>query len=180
MTKSLQEQLLGAGLVKRNKAKALRNAQNVQRVKTTPEAEEAKRLAQQAREEKTLRDKELNQKKNEVAAQKALAAQITQLIQTHQISIDGGQMAYQFTDATKIKKIYVNALQHSQLVRGVVAIVKLPNVQDPSYFVLPRVIAEKIAQRDESLVVTLNTGSVDEVDEDDPYAAYQIPDDLMW
>jgi len=43
---------------------------------------------------------------------------------------------------------------------------------------VPRVIGEKIAQRDAALVVQVKRAA--EVDPDDPYAAYQIPDDLMW
>ena len=44
---------------------------------------------------------------------------------------------------------------------------------------VPRVIADKIAERDASLVVRVNKTST-EIDADDPYAAFQIPDDLMW
>jgi uncharacterized protein YaiL (DUF2058 family) len=44
---------------------------------------------------------------------------------------------------------------------------------------VPRVIADKIAERDPGLVVRVNKTKT-EIDDDDPYAAYQIPDDLMW
>jgi uncharacterized protein YaiL (DUF2058 family) len=44
---------------------------------------------------------------------------------------------------------------------------------------VPRIIADKIAERDASLVVRVNKSS-DENDADDAYAAFQIPDDLMW
>jgi uncharacterized protein YaiL (DUF2058 family) len=44
---------------------------------------------------------------------------------------------------------------------------------------VPRVIADKIAERDASLVVRVNKAST-AIEEDDPYAAFQIPDDLMW
>lgn len=37
----------------------------------------------------------------------------------------------------------------------------------------------KIQERDPSRILLLNT-HVEEADEDDPYAAYKIPDDLMW
>ena len=37
----------------------------------------------------------------------------------------------------------------------------------------------KIQERDPKRIVQLNT-QIEEVDADDPYAAYQIPDDLMW
>ena len=52
-------------------------------------------------------------------------------------------------------------------------------VQNGVVELVPRVIADKIAERDASLVVRVKkTETV--VEEDDPYAAFQIPDDLMW
>lgn len=181
MAKSLQEQLLSAGLVKKNKAKALRKAQqNIQRGKVTSESEEAKNLAQQSVQEKVQRDKALNQKKNEQARQKAVLAQIKQLIQSNQVATKDGDIAYQFSDGKKIKKIYVNKLLQSQLVKGILAIVKMPLEQEPSYYLVPRAIAEKVAQRDAALVVTLNDATPAELADDDPYAEYKIPDDLMW
>jgi uncharacterized protein YaiL (DUF2058 family) len=35
-------------------------------------------------------------------------------------------------------------------------------------------------QRDETAILLLNTSEPVAAGEDDPYAAYQIPDDLMW
>ena len=51
--------------------------------------------------------------------------------------------------------------------------------QGESVELVPRVIADKIAERDPSLVVRVNKSS-SEIDADDPYADYKIPDDLMW
>jgi uncharacterized protein YaiL (DUF2058 family) len=44
---------------------------------------------------------------------------------------------------------------------------------------VPKTVAEKISERDASLVVRVAKTS-SEVDVDDPYAAINIPDDLMW
>jgi uncharacterized protein YaiL (DUF2058 family) len=44
---------------------------------------------------------------------------------------------------------------------------------------VPRIIADKIAERDPAIVVRVKQASM-QVEEDDPYAAFQIPDDLMW
>jgi len=57
-----------------------------------------------------------------------------------------------------------------------VAIAKL----NDSYELLPAAAAEKIMQRDQDVIVVLNKNEQNEVAEDDPYADYQIPDDLMW
>jgi uncharacterized protein len=48
------------------------------------------------------------------------------------------------------------------------------------YELLPAAAAEKIMQRDALVIVLLNRNEQAAVDEDDPYASYQIPDDLMW
>ena len=49
------------------------------------------------------------------------------------------------------------------------------------YEVIPREAALKIQERAPERIVQLNILTESQVpDEDDPYAAYQIPDDLMW
>ena len=44
---------------------------------------------------------------------------------------------------------------------------------------MPGRIGAKIAERDPSLVVRV-TPSASALAEDDPYAEYKVPDDLMW
>jgi len=48
------------------------------------------------------------------------------------------------------------------------------------YELVPTPVAEKIQQRDVSYVITQVLSAPIETDEEDPYADYQIPDDLMW
>lgn len=176
MAKSLQDQLLSKGLIDKKKAKTIKKAQRVSKREQAAESDESKLRAQEALLAKSERDKELNRKKNEQAAQKAELAQIKQLIETKQINNAGGEIAYQFSHGKNIKKIYVNELLHEQLVKGLIAIV----TQVENYALVPRQVAEKIAQRDASFVVVLNSNKGDEADENDPYADYKIPDDLMW
>ncbi|MDF1820018.1 MAG: DUF2058 domain-containing protein [Alcanivoracaceae bacterium] len=181
MAKSLQEQLIGAGLVKKNKTKALRRAQQqAARGNSSAEAEEARRLAEEARQEKVARDKALNQEKNAQAQRKAINAQIVQLVETHQVTDRDGDIAYKFTDGKKIKTLYVNGRIQSQLVDGVLAIVRTPDAAADTYHLLPRAVAEKIAQRDGDLIVAMNDRAAAQDDSDDPYAAFKVPDDLMW
>jgi hypothetical protein len=87
-------------------------------------------------------------------------------------------VAYQFTDGTKIKKLYITQQLQNDLIKGRLAIAKL----EGGYELLPSQAAEKIMQRDAQVIVLLNRNESVEVDEDedDPYADYQIPDDLMW
>lgn len=181
---SLQDQLLKAGLVDAKKAKQADKAKRKQKKvarKTKEElVDETKVQAQQARAEKAERDRQLNQKRNEEAEQKAIAAQIKQLIELNRLDKNQGDIAYNFTDNKKIKKIYVSGALQDQLMKGLLAIVKLDVAGTIQYEIVPAVVAEKIALRDENCVVLVNEKSTETLEEDDPYADYQIPDDLMW
>ena len=107
--------------------------------------------------------------------QKAILAQIAQMVKLNRQSKDNGDVAYNFTHGSKIDRIYVSAAVQAHLMAGRLVIVCLAGATE----LVPRVIADKIAERDASLVVRVKKVS-NEVDEDDPYAAFQIPDDLMW
>lgn len=172
---SLKDQLMKAGLAN---AKQVRRAEHEKRqMAKDPNAETAEQLAAKAMAEKAGRDRELNRRQQEEKEQRAIAAQVRQLVEGHRIDRKGGDVPFQFTDDKKVKKLYVKPAQQSQLANGQVAIVRLGE----GYELVPTVVAEKIRQRDEATVVLLNTRKAPEaVDEDDPYAAYQIPDDLMW
>ena len=174
---SLKDQLLQAGLVSKKQAQQAGKQQHNKRKKgQTTEAQQAKQQAEQARAEKAERDRELNRQRQQAAEQKAIVAQIRQLIESNQVECNDGEEAYNFTDGSKIKRLYLNELLIGQLSRGQLAIVKL----DDSYRLVPAKVAERIAQRDESIVLVRHDRSADVEDEDDPYADYKIPDDLMW
>ncbi|HSC66693.1 MAG TPA: DUF2058 domain-containing protein [Cellvibrio sp.] len=179
---SLQDQLLKAGLIDAKKAKQAnkekRKETNVARRSNEEVVDEIKQSAEQARLEKAERDRELNRQRDQELQQKAVAAQIKQLIENHRQSkgSGNGDVEYNFTDGKLIKKMRVSPLVLEQIVRGVLAVVKLGE----GYEVVPRIVADKIAQRDDKFVVVANTKIDIQVDEDDPYKDYVIPDDLMW
>jgi uncharacterized protein YaiL (DUF2058 family) len=176
---SLQDQLLKAGMVDKKKAKQITQEKRKQakQAKGTVIIDESKEAAKRALAEKAERDRKINRQRQDEADKKAIHAQIIQLISLNKIDRRGGEIAYQFTDGKKIKKLYVDTLLQTQLIKGVIALVKLKD----GYELVPAAIAEKIKQRDESVILVHNTqSSTDLVAEDDPYAAYQIPDDLMW
>jgi len=179
---SLADQLLKAGLVDKKqvgKAKKERHEKRKKANKTKQVmVDESKLAADQAKQEKLQKDKELNAQRKAEADQKALVAQIRQLIQVNQVDRSKGEVAYNFADDGKVKTIYVTEMLQKQLVKGNLAIVLL----DEQYQLVPTGVADKIQQRDTSYVVLINdkTQQPDEVEEDDPYADFQIPDDLMW
>lgn len=172
---SLKDQLMKAGLADAKKA---RKAEHEKRQEARdPKAETAQQLAQKAQAEKAARDRELNLAQEQEKQLKAIAAQIRQLTENNRIDRKGGDISWQFTDAKKIKKLYVTKAQQGQLTRGVIGIVRLGEGHE----LVPAVVAEKIRQRDAEAVVLLNSRKEAEAaDADDPYADYKIPDDLMW
>lgn len=181
MSNSLFDQLKKSGLVNDKKARQAKQSQyqnqKQQKGKKGQPApvDEAKLLAQQALTEKLERDRLLNQQLKEEAEQKAIAAQIKQLIETNRIDDRNGEIAYNFTDGTTIKKMYVNAAVHKALSNGQLAIVKLGD----RYELVASAVASKIKERDASYIIS-SAAVATTMAEDDPYAAYQVPDDLMW
>lgn len=179
MGKSLQDQLLGMGLTNQKKAKQAEKAKSKKvkdaRKANTDVVDENKVLAEQTRQEKIAKDKELNRKKNEEANKKAIVAQIKQLIKVNAIKKEG-DVEYKFTDGSKIKKIFITDKLADQLSRGLLVLSKV----EQTYELIPATIADKIKQRDESYIIVQNQAQEMTKEEKDWYGDYEIPDDLMW
>jgi uncharacterized protein YaiL (DUF2058 family) len=176
---SLQDQLLKAGLADEKKAKAIRSEKRKKRKqqpKGAVEVNEAEVRARQAREEKAERDRQLNLERQRAAEKKAIQAQIRQLVETNRLDRSRGETSYQFVHDKKIKKLFVDDTMVDQLSRGRLAIVFV----NDNYEIVAEGVARKIMERDESAVVVLHDRKQDDAGEDDPYAGYEIPDDLMW
>ena len=176
---SLQDQLLKAGIVDSKKAKKIvkeKRKEARSQPKGHARVDETREQAQRSLAEKAERDRELNRELQAQNEQKAIQAQVIQLIRMNRIERAGGDVPFQFVDGKKIKKMHVTAQIQAELSRGRIAIARL----EGRYELLPAAAARKIMQRDESAILLLNTGAPAVAGEEDPYAAYQIPDDLMW
>ena len=116
------------------------------------------------------------------ALAKEYKAQVKQLIEMNRITIANGDIGFNFTDGNLIKKIFVDKLTQAQLINGRLAIARLlvDNNSEGEYAIIPASVADKIAQRDASSIVLHSALSAEEQDEDDPYADFKVPDDLMW
>ncbi len=179
MANPFQDQFLKAGLAdktKVEKAKRKQRKQSSQKIRSrSGEIDEAEKQRLQAIEQKAERDRELNRQKNEQAELKAITAQIRQLIELNSIEPPAESILFRFEDDRKIKQIEVDQKTQQQLVSGQLCIARL----DERCYVIPRPVADKIIQRDERYIVLAN--EVDEaIEEDDEYADFQVPDDLMW
>ncbi|QQN40848.1 DUF2058 domain-containing protein [Acinetobacter haemolyticus] len=174
---ALQAQLLKAGLVDNKKAKKLsKQAVHEQRTGQSNEAELKAKIAQD-QQEKLARDQALDLEKKRLLQGKELKAAIVQMINQHKIKDTDGEVAYQFIDDNKVKKIYLNQQIYNALVAGSLIIAK----EADSYAILPKALAERINDKMEGFIIVNNSEKNEQTtDEDDPYAAYVIPDDLMW
>lgn len=177
MSKSLQDQLLKAGLANKKqavRAKKAKNSKDKLKRAGVEVADEAAALAKQAEEEKLVKDRELNRQKTQRAEQLAVMAQIKQLVEMNRIS-ERGHIEFRFPEGNLVKTLLLNERQRVAVVNGQLTIVKTGD----NYNLVPRKVAMKIAERDESCVLVCNDDTGD-APEDDEYADYQVPDDLMW
>ena len=173
----LRDQLKEAGLVT---AKQVRKAEKGAlrsglRIKKGIDVDESKEEVEAARLKKLDEDRQKNERRNELANEKALAAQVKQLIASNSQRQEGN-VAYNFNDQNKIKKIYISEENKTQLNKGYLAIVS----DGDKYDLVPEIVARKIETRSAETVLFLHDRSNEVVDEDDPYKDYPIPDDLEW
>ncbi len=195
MKKSLQDQLLGAGLVDGKKAKQIskdsRKQKKQQGKGKQPNLSEAQVAARQAQQQKQERDQALNQQRKQDADKKAVAAQVAQMIAQFKVARSAGELEYHFTDNNKVKKIVVTQSAYDEIVRGRLCIVR----SGEGYELIPKPVAEKVRERDSESVVVSNVKNTTpsnvqnnqaspessaEQSDDDYYAQFEIPDDLNW
>mgnify|MGYP003479135580 FL=1 len=179
MSISLRDQLLKAGLVSQKQAKQVgKDQQKKKRLEHKGQVavdDSQQQAVLQAKAEKVERDQLLNRQQQEKLEQKARAAQIKQLIEVSRLPKLTTEDYYNFVDDKKVKRLSVNKLMRDKLSSGSLAIVQ----HGGGYEVITREAALKIQERDPRRVLLLNT-QTEAPDADDPYAAYQVPDDLMW
>lgn len=175
---SLKDQLLKAGLADKKRARQAdhEKRQANKRRERGEDVDDAAARVRQLQAEQAERSRLLNQQREEEAQQRAISAQVRQLVMAHRLPRERGDAPYQFTDDRKIQKIYVMPPMVDQLARGQLAVVH----GDNGYEVVPANIAARIQERSPETVVVLHQRDKNTPPEDDPYADYPIPDDLMW
>jgi len=179
MRNPLQEQLLKAGLVNKNKVAQVVREQTKQRQGKAPASVGTEQAdAQRRQAERAGRDRALAAERNAQARANEQRAQIHQIVESHKLKREG-EIAYRFTDADKIRSVPVNEALRAQLASGTLVIVR----HDQGYELLPRVAADKVYARDAAMIV-LDHGRTEAAsehgDDDDYYKQFQVPDDLIW
>ncbi len=178
MRNFLQDQLLKAGLVKKQQVDAAVRAQNRQRDGKAPAPPAAEQVdAQKLLAERAERDRALAAERNAQAHAKELQAQVRQLIDHHKLS-GGGEIDYRFVDDGKIKSMLVSDAVRKQLAKGALVIAR----HDQHYALLPRAAGDMVRERAGIIVVdhAQPAANASPAGEDPYYDKFQVPDDLIW
>lgn len=185
MGNSLRDQLLKAGLVDQKRARQAelddrqraKQASKSRKSGLAAEPTAAQIAAEEARlhlERQAERSRELNRAREEERARKALRAEVKQWLQSSAVPHGKGDARYHFTHGTRVKKLHVEPDQQAQLTRGALAVVGW----EGAYYLVPAEVADQVQRRlPETFVFVARPETVDP---DDPYAAFPIPDDLVW
>ena len=182
MSKSLRDQLMKAGLATKQQAlqaKTSNKKKKRQAARSGEMTDQEKRRIELEKERQAWaeKDRKRNLQLEDERQYKALDAQVRQLIESNMLSRDGGEAEYKFVYENKIKKLYVTDEQLTKLERGLLALAVLGD----DFMVIPAPVASKVAERRPGAIVMQNDKSGDLTEEEeDWYADYQIPDDLMW
>ena len=98
------------------------------------------------------------------------------MIRDHRIERGAGcDIGYQFEHRGKVSKLYVDADMKQRLIDGKLGIARI----EGRYELVPLSTALKIRERNEQRVILFESAPR-ESDPDDPYAEFQVPDDLVW
>lgn len=179
---SLQEQLMNSGLVNKQKAKQAQTEKRRQAKQKKKKGAVVVSDVQVAIQEKTQQQKQKdlanNQQTQQELAIRAAHGKLIQMIAQHCEKDYQGELDYHFTYDNKVKRIAVTPLIQQGLIKGVFAICVL----NEEFYLINKEAAEKLRAIDESVLVALHdqTKTKPESIEDDPYAEFAIPDDLMW
>jgi uncharacterized protein YaiL (DUF2058 family) len=177
---SLQDQLLKAGLANEKQSKQATKAKKKQTRDVRKGVDVGETPAQRALREKQAqasRSKQLNAQRDAQGHDRAVVAQVKQMLERCRLDLTGGEVSYNFVDGKAIKKLYVSSQQQVALSRGSLVIVGLGE----QYSVVPANVALRIEERaPETVILRAEALGNAVADEDDPYAEFVIPDDLMW
>lgn len=176
MAISLQDQLLKAGVASKKQANKAKAEKRQKKPKNAPlETAQAEQKQAISQSEKRDKDKQLNLEKERQKALKASIAQARQIIESNVVRIDkGADIRHQFSHLNFVKTIFVDKKLQSQLFCGQLTIAFMDN----QYFLIPTNQAQRVHLLQCDWIVELP--SKETIDADDHYAAYEIPDDLMW
>ena len=177
----LQDQLKKSGLVSKKKSQQL-DAEKRKKIKAQNKGQkidnEIAEKVQQAKLQKKRDDQKRNQQQQQQVKQNEEKARIKQIIDQAKIKDYDGDTAFNFQFNNKIKTLYLNKEHYDVLVAGSLGLCQVDNI----IFILPNATVDKIKSINPVYVVLPQDkpNTTPETASDDPYADYDIPDDLLW
>ncbi|MEI6897677.1 MAG: DUF2058 domain-containing protein [Psychromonas sp.] len=178
---SLQEQLMKSGLINKQKAQQAqtekRRKAKQKKKKGTLEISQAQYAVNAKKEQQKKQDLQKNKAVQISLDERASHGKLIQMIAQHCEKNYQGEIDYHFTYAAKVKRIAINETTQRNLVNGLLAICVL----NDEFYLINKEATEKLTKIDASVLVALHEKvDVEALDEDDPYAEFTIPDDLVW
>ena len=177
---SLQDQLLKAGITTSHKAKVAKTEKRKQQKKpkkgATSNPSDLQKHIQQTKLEQQKKAEELNQTRQAELKQREQVARVKQILEHNNQDSIRGERTFKFTYENKVKELDVNEKTQKALAGGRLAICVL----EGQFFVLEDEPARKVAEVDEKYIVFHVEPEDKGKDEDDPYADFEVPDDLVW
>jgi uncharacterized protein YaiL (DUF2058 family) len=175
MASSLRDQLLKAGLVDKSKLqKAKSQARKKQRRGGAAGQDSVAQAVARAEADKRNRDRELNRQKERKQAAKARKALLRQFVHENRLNDPAADEPYNFVHDGAVKRVYVTAGQRRKLGAGTLAIVQA----EDRYHLVPFEVSQKVLELLPGTFVFVSEPETPTPD--DPYAEYQVPDDLRW
>ncbi|MCP4286772.1 MAG: DUF2058 domain-containing protein [Gammaproteobacteria bacterium] len=181
MAKSLQEQMISAGLIDKKKARKIKTDQQKsnrkQRQRGSAPAQSTEQKLNEASKVRAKLDRDLNLQRQMRNEQNAVAAQIRQMVQANRLPKEkDGEAVFNFVVLGKVKKIYVSQETRERISSGKLAIVKV----DRQFDLIPSNLVEKLRKRSETCVVFHNDPQKADENAEADYPEHKVPDDLMW
>ena len=185
MGNALRDALTKAGLVSTSKAKAsvqqskkaTRQELHAKRTGSAKAQSDVALAAAKAEEERLARDREANRAREAAAAAKAARAQARQILREHALNDATAALAFHFVENSRVCHVYVTESQREELTKGHLSIVALGE----RHYLVPDSVAEKVrAIVPEVFVYRPVEDKQSHPPSDDAYAAYPVPDDLVW
>lgn len=177
----LQEQLLKAGLVKKNAVDQVARQQQKARTGKAAPVASAELDAERLRAERAERDRALEAERKAAREAAERAARVRQIIEAHRIEA-GDEGDYRYQDGSLIRSLRIAERQRAQLARGALALARLGDsavLVDRDTAARLRELAPEVLLLDNSAGGKPRTEPAPDSDEAF-YARFEVPDDLVW
>ena len=178
---SLQDQLLKSGLISKQKSKQAntdkRRKAKQKKKKGTVEISDLQIAINAQKDQLKKQDLDRNQATQNDLHARSEHGKLIQMIAQHCEKEYQGDIEYHFTFDGKVERIAINSETQLRLTNGQLAICVL----NEAFYLINKEAAEKLISIDESVLVSLHEKvDTSAVEEDDPYAEFAVPDDLIW